>query len=56
MKISQQEINMAEGTQSFRIFFEVRMTKDISPEVWLEVNHRIEDLIEEYTKDDEDEQ
>jgi hypothetical protein len=56
MKISQQEINRENGTHYYRIFFEVLMTKDISPDVWIEVNHRIEDLIEEYTKDKENEQ
>lgn len=56
MKISQQEINRENGTHCYRIFFEVLMTKDIDPNVWTEVNNRIEDLIEEYTQYKEDEQ
>ena len=47
MKISEQHFEPSNGAHYFEILFKVLTKEDLKPEQWYEVNHKIEDLIEE---------
>ena len=53
MTIYEKIINHETGSSYYRIKFEVLMEKGITYEQWYEVNHKIEDLIEEIQTRDE---